>query len=330
MTKMPDFKKLMEFGNLFKLSKIFLTACEMDIFSRLSPKPKGVAKLSEELGINPRSLEIFLGGLASTGVIEKKGGLFSNSPEAEEFLVKGKPNYRGAIFKHANFYWKDWSELGKTLVSGKKDNGQNFWLTQDKERINAFIWGMDNIATDFAPLMLGHLNLDNKKNMLDLGGGPGTYTVTFLKKYPSLKGTIVDLPLTLEIAKENLKKYGMEKKVSLKPGNFLKDSIGSGYDFAWLSHILHSSSEEECELIIKKVYDSLDENGLVAIHDFVLNPDKVSPPFAAVFGVHMLAVTEKGRTYTSSEITGWLEKVGFKQIEVADVSEISRMIKGVK
>lgn len=327
---MPDFKKLMEFGNLFKLSKIFLTACEMDIFSRLSPKAKSIAELSKDLGINARSLEIFFGGLASIGVIEKKGGLFLNSPEAEEFLVKGKPNYRGSIFKHANFYWKDWSELEKTLVSGKKDNGQNFWLTQDKERINAFIWGMDNVAADFAPLMLGHLNLDNKKNMLDLGGGPGTYTITFLKKYPALKGTIVDLPLTLEIAKENLKKYGMGKRVSLKPGNFLKDKIGNGYDFAWLSHILHSSSEEECELVIKKVYDSLDKDGLVAIHDFVLNPDKVSPPFAAIFGVHMLAVTERGRTYTYDEIRGWLEKAGFKKIEMIDVSEISRMIKGIK
>jgi cyclopropane fatty-acyl-phospholipid synthase-like methyltransferase len=328
---MSDFRKLMEFSRLFQVSKIFLTACELDIFSHLSPTPKGIAELSKELGISARSLEIFMGGLCATGTIEKKGDLFSNSPEAEEFLVKGRPNYRGEIFRHANFYWNEWSQLEKTLTAGRsRTASQQSWLNNDRERVNAFIRGMDNNARDFAPLVLKHLNLEEKRHMLDLGGGPGTYTITFLKEYPGLKATIFDLPMTLQIAEENIRGHGMQERISLQPGDFLKDSIGEGYDFVWMSHILHSNSEEECELLIKKVYDSLGKNGMVGIHDFILNPDKVSPSFAAVFGVHMLAVTEKGRTYTDKEITGWLQKVGFNEIEVIQVSEISKMIKGKK
>ena len=69
---------------------------------------------------------------------------------------------------------------------------------------------------------------------------------------------------------------------------------------------------------------------MVGIHDFVLNKDKVSPPFAAIFGVHMLAVTEKGRTYTYEEISRWLKNAGFKDIEVMDVSEVTKLIRAEK
>lgn len=321
----------MELSGMFQLSRIFLVACELDIFSRLSPRPKGIEELSKELGINSRSLEIFLNGLCATGVLKKEGDVYANSPEAEEYLVKGKESYRGNIFMHASFYWDQWSDLKKTLVSGKNQTGfQQFWLKEDRERINAFIRGMDNIARDLAPLMLEHFNLEGKKSMLDLGGGPGTYSIAFLRKYPELMSTIFDLPMPLKIARENIERNALDKRVSLKPGDFLKDDIGQGYDFVWMSHILHSNSDEECRHLIKKVFKALGKKGIVGIHDFFLNRDKVSPRFAAIFAVHMLAVTEKGRTYTHEEVSGWLEKVGFGDIEVIEASENTKVIRAVK
>ena len=327
----PDFNKLMDLSHKFQISKIFFVACELDIFSHLSAKSKNISELSKVLSINARSLEIFLNGLVAIGVLRKEGDLYSNSPEAEEYLVKEKPNYRGAIFKHIHQGWEEWSDLQKTLISGKNIGGvQDFWLKENRERVNAFIWGMDNLARDLAPVVLTYLNLDGKRNMLDLGGGPGTYSITFLKSYQDLNSTIFDLPLTQEIAKENIKKNKMQKRISLRSGDFLKDDIGGGYDFIWMSHIFHSNSEEDCEFLIEKVYTSLGPSGMVGIHDFVLNKDKVSPPSAAIFGVHMLAVTEKGRTYTYEEISRWLKNAGFKDIEVMDVSEVTKLIRAEK
>ena len=82
-------------------------------------------------------------------------------------------------------------------------------------------------------------------------------------------------------------------RVDTLKGNFLRDDIGSGYDYIWVSQILHSHNEDQCRLIIKKAMAALVPGGRLAIQDFFLNPDGYSPG-AAMFGVHMLAVTPPG------------------------------------
>ena len=93
-------------------------------------------------------------------------------------------------------------------------------------------------------------------------------------------------------------------------GNFLKDDIGTGYDFIWVSQILHSHDEEQCRLIIAKAVAALNPGGTLAIQDFYLNADGASPTGAAMFGVHMLAVTPRGRAYTHGEVAEWMQEAG--------------------
>jgi predicted O-methyltransferase YrrM len=154
------------------------------------------------------------------------------------------------------------------------------------------------------------LKLEGVRHLLDLGGGPGTYAIIFAQANPGLKATVFDLPGPIEIARENLAKSGLGSRIDTREGNFLQDDIGSGYDFIWVSHILHSHNEEQCRLIIKKAVAALTPGGRLAIQDFFLNPDGYSPPGAAMFGVHMLAVTPRGRAYTYGEVAEWMEEEG--------------------
>ena len=93
-------------------------------------------------------------------------------------------------------------------------------------------------------------------------------------------------------------------------GNFLQDDIGTGYDFIWVSQILHSHDEGQCKLIIGKAVAALAPGGTLAIQDFYLNADGASPTGAAMFGVHMLAVTPHGRAYTHTEVAEWMQAAG--------------------
>jgi len=113
-------------------------------------------------------------------------------------------------------------------------------------------------------------------------------------------------------------------------GDFLEVDFGSGYDLILMSHILHSNSPEECEALIMKGYHALEKGGRLLIHDFILNEDKISPPSAAIFAVNMLVNTQKGRTYTKREISGWMKKAGFKEIRCYNVTPVSRAVLGRK
>ena len=55
--------------------------------------------------------------------------------------------------------------------------------------------------------------------------------------------------------------------------------------------------------------------GQIIIHDFMLNSNLTHPRFAALFSVHMLVYTKKGRVYSVKEYADWLTEAGFNNIK---------------
>jgi hypothetical protein len=68
----------------------------------------------------------------------------------------------------------------------------------------------------------------------------------------------------------------------------------------------------------------------VVIQDFFLNDDRVSPLEAAMFSVHMLAVTPGGRAYTHREVAAMMEKAGLNPPEHKTTSPQTSMLIGRK
>jgi len=268
------------------------------------------------LKADARGAGIFLNGLAALGLVDKSGDYFKNSELASRYLVQGSENYRGAIIKHIEHTWeRGWKDLKETVLLGHPPQADpEKWLDarpeRDEAEVRAFTWGMHAIARDLAPQVAARLDLSGVRRLLDLGGGPATYAINFAQANPGLQATVFDLPMPLEIARENIGKNGLTDRVGALAGNFLQDDIGTGYDFIWISQILHSHDEGQCRFIIAKAVAALAPGGALAIQDFYLNADGVSPAGAAMFGVHMLAVTPRGRAYTHDEVAAWMQAAG--------------------
>ncbi|MGQ9689548.1 MAG: methyltransferase [Desulfobaccales bacterium] len=221
--------------------------------------------------------------------------------------------------RHLHHTWWGWSELEETVRRGHADlKSTERWLDRvpdpEAEWVRDFIWGMHAIARDLAPKVAAMLDLSGVKHLLDLGGGPATYAITFAQANPGLKATVFDLPRPVEIARENISRHGLADRIDTLAGNFLTDDIGSGYDFIWISQILHSHTEEQCRLIIDKSAQALSPGGQMVIQDFFLNDDRTSPLEAALFSVHMLAVTPGGRAYTHREAAAMMAAAGLENL----------------
>ena len=107
----------------------------------------------------------------------------------------------------------------------------------------------------------------------------------------------------------------MGERIGFIGGDFNIDPISGGpYDVAWLSHILHSNSLEECQECIDKTVAALAPGGLLMIHDFILDDAKDGPEFAALFSLNMLIGTDGGRSYSRAEIFAMLEQAGVGDI----------------
>ena len=309
------FEQIMSMARGFQVAKMLMVAVDLGLFDFLAEE-KSAVETAAWLKAEPRATGIFLNGLAALGILNKEGDSFRNGDLAARYLVRGSENYRGAIISHMGHTWKrGWEELEETIRVGHPPAADpEKWVDarpeRDEAEVRAFIWGMHAIARDLAPKVAAKLDLSGVRRLLDLGGGPATYAITFAQANPELAATVFDLPLHLKIARENIAKNGLTDRVETLAGNFLQDDIGTGYDFIWVSQILHSHDEEHCRLIIAKSVAALKGGGKLAIQDFYLNADGASPTGAAMFGVHMLAVTPRGRAYTHGEVAAWMQAAG--------------------
>jgi SAM-dependent methyltransferase len=317
MAKDPKggFGQIMSMVRGFQVAKMLMVAVDLGVFDFLT-EPKSVVQTAAWLKADARATGIFLNGLVGLELLDKDGDNFKNSELASRYLVRGSENYRGAIVKHIEQTWdRGWNDLKQTVLVGHPREAETEkWVDGRPEReeasVRAFIWGMHAIARDLAPKVAAMLDFTGVRRLLDLGGGPATYAITFAQANPELKATVFDLPMPIEIARENITNHGLTGRVDLLAGNFLKDDIGTGYDFIWISQILHSHDEEQSRFIIAKAAAALNPGGTLAIQDFYLNPDGASPTGAAMFGVHMLAVTPRGRAYTHTEVAAWMQTAG--------------------
>ncbi len=309
------FEQIMSMARGFQVAKMLTVAVDLGLFDFLE-EPRSAVETAAWLQADARAAGIFLNGLAALGILDKGVDYFRNSNLASRYLVQGSENYRGAIIKHMEHTWKrGWDDLKDTVLMGHPPAvDPEKWVDgrpeRDEAEVRAFIWGMHAIARDLAPRVAAKLDLTGVRHLLDLGGGPATYAITLAQANPQLQATVFDLPLPLEIARENIEKNGLTDRVATRAGNFLKDDIGTGYDFIWVSQILHSHDEGQCKLIIGKAAAALNSGGTLAIQDFYLNADGASPTGAAMFGVHMLAVTPRGRAYTHGEVAEWMQEAG--------------------
>ncbi len=314
------FEQIMSMARGFQVAKMLMVAVDLGLFDFLA-EAKSAKQTAAWLKAEPRATGIFLNGLAALGILNKEGDSFRNGDLAARFLVQGSENYRGAIIKHMEHTWKrGWEDLAETIRVGHPPaTDPEKWVDarpeRDEAEVRAFIWGMHAIARDLAPKVAAKLDLSGVRRLLDLGGGPATYAITFAQANPDLSAMVFDLPLPLKIARENIAKNGLTDRVDTLAGNFLQDDIGTGYDFIWVSQILHSHDEEQCRLIITKSVAALMGGGTLAIQDFYLNADGASPTGAAMFGVHMLAVTPRGRAYTHDEVASWMQAAGLSAPE---------------
>ena len=309
------FEQIMSMIRGFQVAKMLMVAVDLGVFDFLV-EPKSAVETAAWLKADPRATGIFLNGLAGLGLLDKDGDNFRNGDLVSRYLVRGSENYRGAIVKHIEHTWdRGWNDLKETVLAGHPPEVEmEKWVDgrpeMDEASVRAFIWGMHAIARDLAPKVAAMLDLKAVRRLLDLGGGPATYAITFAQVNPGLKATVFDLPMPIEIARENIANNGLTDRVDTLAGNFLHDDIGTGYDFIWISQILHSHDEEQSKFIIAKAVAALAPGGALAIQDFYLNPDGASPTGAAMFGVHMLAVTPRGRAYTHTEVAEWMQAAG--------------------
>jgi 2-polyprenyl-3-methyl-5-hydroxy-6-metoxy-1,4-benzoquinol methylase len=261
--------------------------------------------------IDQTHAKILLDSLVALGLLKKRRGRYQNTRAASTFLVEGKPLYQGDILGHYDMLWKRWSDLDAVLRTGTP-------VSKHFDH-RSFIMGMHNIAVIKAPKVIAAINLKGVRKVLDLGGGPGTYSIAFAQK--GLEVTLFDVEETVDIAREVAASTTFKGVIDFLSGDFTTDDIGHGYDLVFISQILHAFSTEDNIDLLQKAGKALSEKGKIVIQEFLINDEHTQPLQGALFAVNMLVNTEGGRTYSPSEIAKMLRKAHFGSVRKTVLEE---------
>lgn len=287
------------------------TAVSLDLFSALAARPMSAGDLARSLGTHPRATEMLLNALCSMGLVDKRQDAYDNSAVARLFLQQGSDYFQGQLIGMYGSGWKRWERLEDAVRRGGLD-------PQDHEPLGAdFTRSMSNSAAVAAPLAARRLDLSRVKRLLDVGGGPGMYSIAMAQARAELRAFVLDLEPATAVANEYIQAAGLADRVSTITADYHQADFGqSQYEMVLLSNVLHSNSLDQCKALLRKAYDAVVSEAPCVVNELLLKDDKTGPMASTLFGLNMLLNTASGQAFSGWELTDLMQTIGFIRLQI--------------
>ncbi len=181
------------------------------------------------------------------------------------------------------------------------------------------------------PQALPILFKNKPKHILDIGGNTGKFTLKCMHFNEEVKVTILDLPGQLNLAKQNIKESGFEKRVNYYEINILDDSqkFPKGADAIWMSQFLDCFGEEEIVSILKRCHEALEPGGKIYIMETFWDRQRFK---TGAFSLQMTSLyftnvaNGNSQMYDSAVFNKLIDKAGFKILEETNQIGISHTL----
>lgn len=325
MTQENSFDRLRRVSSAFQEPSVLAAAAELDVFTEIlkHENRRTAAEIAETLEAEERGVTVLLDALAAAEYLKKEAEVYSVAEAFRELLDSRHPATFVPMIRHMACCQRSWANLARTVKDGVPAP-RPCSILGPEEDYKSFLLAMHSIGRVLVAETVESLKAAGvlplaKKNarFLDIGGASGTYTQAFLEAIPGSEGTIFDLPAGILAAKERFTGTEFAGRVMLVAGDFYRDEFPTGYDFAWISAIIHQHGLAETRELFRKTFRALNPGGMVAVRDFVMEESRTEPRDGAFFGVNMLSNTKNGMVYTFGEIKESLEAAGFGEVRLA-------------
>ena len=332
MTIAPDPTAIIRLSTAYWDSQTLLTANRIRLFDALADGPRSPAEVAAALQLDARATALLLRACAGLGLLLEEGGRFANTPTAATFLVSRSPAFMGNVLRYSDQLYGTWGGLEQSLRTGQPALPAQAYLGDDPARTRAFVVAMHERALGIARALVPILDLAGRRSMLDVGGGPGTYSVLLTERFPGLRAEVLELPGVAAVARELVAAAGAGDRVTLRDGDYHEADFGSGRDVVLMSGMFHRETESACRSLIARGAACLETGGLLVVSDVFTDPGGTQPTFAAMFGLNMMLTAADGGVHADADVKRWMADAGFRDMRVVPLPPPMphRVVLGVK
>lgn len=300
---------------LYASDMLIVALKSLDLFTHIADKPQTLETICQTFNIHRRPADVLTTFLVASGWLVCNQGLFEVTQSSREFLVKGSPWYIGPYFPPTadRPIARDLLECLQTdkpaNFASRKNHDDWHKAMETESFAREFTEMMDCRGVFLAQGLAKHLELSGYKRLLDVAGGSGVYACSLCAHHAGLNATVLEKSPVDQIARKAISERGFDDRISVVAGD-LFEHWPAGFDIHLLSNVLHDWNEETVKQILQRSWDSLENGGMMLVHDTFLNENKNGPLHVAEYSVLLMHVTQ-GRCYSEREITDWASEIGF-------------------
>ena len=312
----PQPTRIMEMACAFFDSATLFAASDLGVFARLAKAPADGPALARDLGLDERGARLLLDACVALKLLEKSGDVYRNGPEAAAFLVPSCPGDLSRAIRYSRDVYGAWSGVAGLARTGHPVELPELHLGSDPQRTRTFVLSMHARALGVGRGVVPFLDLSHNSRLLDVGGGPGTYSVLIAQRYPQISCTVLDLPAVVSIARELIAEQGMSERVGTLSGDYHSTGFPAGVDAVNFFGVLHQESADSIRDLLRRAYEALEPGGLVHVLDMMTDRTHTAPRFSALFALNMALTTRNGWVFADSELQEWMVEAGFTGCEI--------------
>ena len=291
-----------------------LAGMQLDLFTPLKDGPMTAEQLAVAMGVGPERLRLLLYVLVVAGLLNEQDGVFSNTAEANQFLVKGEPSYIGNRHAAIAMRWRENFKTADSIRTGVPQAKLDF-SSAPSEELERFLRNINANTVSSARALLETADFSSVKTLLDVACGGAGLAITITKACPHISATAVDLAQVAPIAQKLVNEEGAAARVKVLAADVVNGPLSGAYDAAVVRAFLQVLSAQDARRALQHIGAVLNPGGKIFIIGQILDDSRRSPLEAVGFNLSFINFFDAGESYTDSEHRDWLSAAGFIDIE---------------
>ena len=306
----------------------FLAGMKLDIFTILSQKQVTPKQLAKTMNVKENHIERLLYALVSIGLLRQENGKFMNTEEAEQYFIKGKPDYLGNhVYVNPALNYGNWGSavhIADSIRTGEPQDFYDFTSATYEQHLETFRGTMP-VAVKAGEELAKWFDFTKVKTVVDVGGSSGGLAIALKKEYPHLSLRVDDLPSIVPVA-ETILNENNAIDIEVFPCDILKGPLSEACDVAILRAVIQVLSPVDAKVGIQNVAESINSGGYMIILGHVLDDSRISPVEEVGMNLIYLNWGYDIGCYTMKQYRDWILGSGLVDVRFGSLPNGDRII----
>jgi 3-hydroxy-5-methyl-1-naphthoate 3-O-methyltransferase len=307
---------LLQIAERFFDSITLFALFDAGVLKILASGPKTLREIQGDIGGDEESLRATLDAAVALKLLTKQGACYAASDTVLDCLGREEsPAYLGEWVTFLHALATPLLQLGDAIRTGSTPGALFEDMSGDNIPAKRMTAAMDTYARARGIEIADRLDFSRTRRLLDLGCGPGTYSLAIVERNPQVQATLLDLPGPIAEARRLAAARRMADRLEFVAADAAQYTPDEPFDTILLSNTLHMIGPEGSRALLKRCYQILAPRGRLIVQAQYLNDDRVSPRWPTLLSLIQRVATPHGRNHAIGETREWMEEAGFRNVE---------------